>query len=67
MGQQPERVSGVPTVRHLGEGLGHLPQLLRQLTPLRRVQAARSSSSDTGVFSVSAMASPPVIISHVGR
>jgi len=28
VGQQPEGVGGVPTVGHLGERFGHIPQLL---------------------------------------
>ena len=38
MGKQPERMSGVPTVRHPGERLRHTPQVLGHLTTLRRVQ-----------------------------
>ena len=33
VGQQPERVSGLPSVGHPGERLGHTPQLLGHLTP----------------------------------
>ena len=40
-GKQPECVSGVPSVGDLGERLGHLPQLLGHLTPLRRIQGGQ--------------------------
>jgi hypothetical protein len=49
-------VCGVPTVRYLGEDLGHTPQSCgHHLTPLRRSGQASSSSSIAGVFSLSAM------------
>jgi hypothetical protein len=40
-GKQPECVSDVPSVGDLGERLGHLPQLLGRLTPLRRIQGGQ--------------------------
>ena len=47
MDQQPERVSGVPTIGHPGKGLGRLAQLLGHLKPRggSRRPARRSASS----------------------
>ena len=45
MGQHPERVSGVPTVWHPGERLGHIPQSCGHLTPLLRGRPVRRAGS----------------------
>ena len=39
-----ERVSGVPTVGHLGKRLGHTPQSCGHATPLLRIKGASSLS-----------------------
>ena len=50
MGQQPERVGGVPTVGHLGERFGHLPQLLGHLSSLGRVKGGQVVEQRRGRF-----------------
>src|SRR5271165_3786700 len=53
VGQHPEGVSGVPTVGHLGESLGHSSQSCGHRTPLRAgPRVASPSSSVSRVFSV---------------
>jgi hypothetical protein len=60
-------VSGVPTVWHPGDCLGHTPQSCGHLTPLRRVQGGQLIEQHRGGLLVSAMAPPPASMTHARR
>ena len=64
MDQQPERVSGVPTIGHSGKGLRRLAQLLGHLKPRggSRRPARRSAPTPTIAISVDGMRSAIVVL-----
>jgi hypothetical protein len=45
-----EDVWGCLAVRHVGEGLGHLPQLLGNLAPLHRVEGGQLLEQHRGLL-----------------